>query len=85
MRHNTLYLQILDRPAALERILRVTRHRGFSVSRMHVAPSRIGHQMDIRLSVTGPRALNILFSQLKKLNDVTAISQDDCPAGDDES
>jgi acetolactate synthase II small subunit len=83
MMHNTLYLQVFDRPAALERILRVTRHRGFSVSRMTLSPSRTRNRLDITLSVRGPRPLQSLFLQLKKLSDVADISDEGSPDAHD--
>jgi acetolactate synthase II small subunit len=83
MTHNKLYLQVFDRPAALERILRVTRHRGFSVTRMTLTPSRTRDIMDITLSVQGPRPLQTLFLQLKKLSDVADISDEGSPDAHD--
>jgi acetolactate synthase II small subunit len=82
MTHNRLYLRVFDRPAALERILRVTRHRGFGIRRMSVAPSRTGDRMEISLSVRGSRPLHTLFHQLKKLSDVADISESGPPDAD---
>jgi acetolactate synthase II small subunit len=83
MTYNELFLQVFDRPAALERILRVIRHRGFSVSRMTVVPSGVSDRMDVRLSLQGPRPLPTVFQQLKKLSDVADISEKASPDAHD--
>jgi len=66
-----LVLTLEQRPEVLERVLRVTRHRGFRVCDM-----RMSQQEDQRLlldmAVDSDKAIELLSRQLDKLIDVTA-------------
>ena len=67
---HALEITVQQRPEVLERVLRVTRHRGFKITQMQV---RINDDasMGIDLWVEAERAIELLTTQLDKLIDVT--------------
>ena len=56
------------RPEVLERILRVVRHRGFTVTKMDM--QLIDDKVRLKFTVKSDRTLELLVSQLEKLPDV---------------
>mgnify|MGYP000513321228 FL=1 len=56
------------RPEVLERILRVVRHRGFTVTQMDM--QLIDDKVRLKFTVKSDRTLELLLSQLEKLPDV---------------
>ncbi len=56
------------RPEVLERILRVVRHRGFTVTQMDM--QLIDGKVRLKFTVKSDRTLELLVSQLEKLTDV---------------
>ena len=56
------------RPEVLERILRVIRHRGFTVTQMDM--QLIDDKVRLKFTVKSDRTLDLLMSQLEKLPDV---------------
>jgi len=68
---HTFNIKVANKPAALERLLRVTRHRGFALKSMNVTAS--DEQLMINLSVDSERPVHLLFNQLQKLYDVKNI------------
>lgn len=56
------------RPEVLERILRVVRHRGFTVTQMDM--QLIEDKVWLKFTVKSDRTLELLVSQLEKLPDV---------------
>ena len=56
------------RPEVLERILRVIRHRGFTVTQMEM--QLIDDKVRLKFTVKSDRTLDLLVSQLEKLPDV---------------
>ena len=56
------------RPEVLERILRVIRHRGFTVTQMDM--QLIEGKVRLKFTVKSDRTLDLLVSQLEKLPDV---------------
>nr|WP_311463195.1 acetolactate synthase 2 small subunit [uncultured Aggregatibacter sp.] len=56
------------RPEVLERILRVVRHRGFTVTQMDM--QLIDGKVRLKFTVKSDRTLELLVSQLEKLPDV---------------
>lgn len=67
---HTLELELHQRPEVLERVLRVTRHRGFKVTMMNMR-SGPNNQSHLDLEVDSDRAIELLSNQLTKLVDVT--------------
>lgn len=59
------------RPEVLERILRVVRHRGFTVTNMDM--QLIDDKVRLKFTVKSDRTLDLLVSQLEKLPDVMEI------------
>lgn len=59
------------RPEVLERILRVIRHRGFTVTQMNM--QLIDDKVRLKFTVKSERTLELLVSQLEKLPDVIEI------------
>ena len=56
------------RPEVLERILRVIRHRGFTMTQMDM--QLIDDKVRLKFTVKSDRTLELLLSQLEKLPDV---------------
>ena len=56
------------RPEVLERIIRVVRHRGFTVTQMDM--QLIDDKVRLKFTVKSDRTLELLVSQLEKLPDV---------------
>ena len=56
------------RPEVLERILRIARHRGFTVTQMDM--QLIDDKVRLKFTVKSDRTLDLLMSQLEKLPDV---------------
>ena len=59
------------RPEVLERILRVVRHRGFTVTQMDM--QLIDGKVRLKFTVKSDRTLELLVSQLEKIYDVVEI------------
>ena len=62
------------RPEVLERILRVVRHRGFTVTQMDMR--LIDDKVRLKFTVKSDRTLDLLVSQLEKLPDVLEINSE---------
>ena len=60
------------RHEVLERILRVIRHRGFTVTQMDM--QLIDDKVRLKFTVKSDRTLDLLVSQLEKLPDVVEIN-----------
>ena len=61
------------RPEVLERILRVVRHRGFTVTQMEM--QLIDDKVRLKFTVKSDRTLDLLVSQLEKIYDVVEIKK----------
>ncbi|OBY50498.1 MULTISPECIES: acetolactate synthase 2 small subunit [Aggregatibacter] len=59
------------RPEVLERVLRVIRHRGFTVTQMDM--QLIDDKVRLKFTVKSDRTLDLLVSQLEKIYDVVEI------------
>ena len=59
------------RPEVLERILRIARHRGFTVTQMDM--QLINDKVRLKFTVKSDRTLDLLVSQLEKIYDVVEI------------
>ena len=73
MNEYKLELVARHRPEVLERILRVARHRGFTVTTMEM--TLIGTQVRLKITVKSDRTLDLLVSQLEKLPDIFNIDR----------
>mgnify|MGYP000846541790 FL=1 len=61
------------RPEVLERILRVVRHRGFTVTQMDM--QLINDKVRLKFTVKSDRTLDLLVSQLEKIYDVVEMKE----------
>ena len=71
MNQYTFDLIAQHRPEVLERVLRVIRLRGFTVTNMDMA--LIETQVQLKITVKSDRTLDLLVNQLAKLPDVLEI------------
>ncbi|MFO6425184.1 acetolactate synthase 2 small subunit [Motilimonas sp. KMU-193] len=61
-------------PELLERVLRVMRHRGFSVQNMQMELDPELQQVQLQVAVASERAIVLLTNQLAKLIGVTDVA-----------
>ena len=71
MNHYTFELTAQHRPEILERVLRVIRLRGFTVTNMDMA--LVDTQVQLKITVKSDRTFDLLVNQLAKLPDVMEI------------
>ena len=71
MNQYTFDLIAQHRPEVLERVLRVIRLRGFTVTNMDMA--LVDTQVRLKITVKSDRTLDLLVNQLAKLPDVLEI------------
>ena len=65
-----VHLQTEARPASLERLLRVIRHRQFEVRTLNMEESADRRRLTVQVTVKSERPIDQLRNQLMKLNDV---------------
>ena len=73
MNQHTLRITAHNQPTVLERLLQVTRYRGFSVTGMTMFPSNDTSLLDIELSVSSEHSIDHLNHQLAKLFDINDV------------
>ena len=71
MNQYTFDLITQHRPEVLERVLRVIRLRGFTVTNMDMA--LVDTQVQLKITVKSDRTFDLLVNQLAKLPDVIEI------------
>ena len=71
MNQYTFELTAQHRPEVIERILRVIRLRGFTVTNMEMA--LVETKVQIKITVKSDRTFDLLVNQLAKLPDVIEI------------
>ena len=71
MNQYTFELTVQHRPEVLERVLRVIRLRGFTVTNMNMA--LVETQVQLKITVKSDRTFDLLVNQLAKLPDVIEI------------
>ena len=71
MNQYTFDLITQHRPEVLERVLRVIRLRGFTVTNMNMA--LVETQVQLKITVKSDRTFDLLVNQLGKLPDVMEI------------
>ena len=72
MNQYTFELTAQHRPEVLERVLRVIRLRGFTVTNMDMA--LVDTQVQLKITVKSDRTLDLLVNQLVKLPDVLIVN-----------
>ena len=70
MKHN-LSIEVKQQSIALERFLRVTRHRGFSLLSMNIESNDENYV--VNMAVDSARPIYLLTQQLKKLVEVSQV------------
>ncbi|WP_298445595.1 acetolactate synthase 2 small subunit [uncultured Ferrimonas sp.] len=68
MKQHTLYIEMNPSSEVMERVLRVTRHRGFAVATLQLNQSQQGSHLQV--TVNSDRPIDQLTRQLDKLIDV---------------
>ena len=71
MNQYTFELTVQHRPEVLERVLRVIRLRGFTVTNMEMA--LVETQVPLKITVKSDRTFDLLVNQLANLPDVIEI------------
>ncbi|WP_108652684.1 acetolactate synthase 2 small subunit [Dongshaea marina] len=80
MNHHTLTIQANHRPETLERLLRITRHRGFKIESLNMEQDQQNGQLCIEVSVCSERPLKSLEGQIAKLWDVIRVEESNSPS-----
>ncbi len=70
MKHQ-LKLEVKNQSVAVERFLRVVRHRGFSLLNLHLEPN--DDKYFVNMTVDSNRPVYLLTQQLEKLLDVVQV------------
>ncbi len=61
-------------PELLERLLRICRHRGFSVQNINAETTENEQSLDVSLTVCSDRPISLLSKQLEKQFGVTQVA-----------
>ncbi len=69
-----LIIQGHNSPDLLERLLRVVRHRGFSVQNLNVETSENEQDLHLTLTVSSDRDISLLTKQLEKIFGITKVA-----------
>ncbi|SUC04960.1 acetolactate synthase isozyme II small subunit [Proteus mirabilis] len=72
MNQHNITIEVRFCPEILERILRVIRHRGFHICSMNMNITESNY-INLALTVSSQRPVDLLCSQLTKLADVAGI------------
>ncbi len=84
MQRYLLDIKADDKPVLLERVLRVTRHRGFVIKQVAATQNHASKIASVEIIVDSDRPITTLTNQIEKLWDVrtvevTAIRNDELP------
>ena len=82
MTNHTIEITADNQPTVLERLLQVTRYRGFVVTNFTVSTAAEDNQLDIKLTVNDPKGvaaipeagIQRLYNQLNKLFDIKQVN-----------
>jgi len=69
-----LIIQANNSPELLERLLRITRHRGFSIQNLNAETTENEHSLHITLTVSSERPISLLSKQLEKVYGVIQVA-----------
>jgi len=73
MTNHTLRITADNQPTVMEKLLQVTRYRGFIVTGMTMIPDTEQSKLTIELSVQSKNSIEHLQYQLHKLIDINAV------------
>lgn len=62
-----------DKPVLLERVLRVTRHRGFVIKQVAATQNHESHVASVEIIVDSDRPISFLTNQIEKLWDIYSV------------
>ena len=71
--NHTLNITATNTPAVVERLLQVTRYRGYQLTGLEMKPRSDSRSVVIRLSVSSDKPIHLLTSQLHKLYDIQQL------------
>ena len=77
--NHVLTIQTKNQPVVLERLLQVTRYRGFEVAGMEMKPMADFSGLLVTLSIVSDKPISLLTNQLNKLYDIEYL---DCVASE---
>lgn len=70
-----------DKPVLLERVLRVIRHRGFTIKQVSATQNHKSGIASIEIIVDSNRPIITLINQIEKLWDITTVNVISLPSG----
>ncbi len=73
MQRYILEIEATDKPVLLERVLRVIRHRGFTIKQVLATQNQESGIAAIEIIVESDRPISLLTNQIEKLWDITAV------------
>ncbi|GLX78404.1 acetolactate synthase [Thalassotalea insulae] len=76
MNNYQLIIHVDDKQVVLERILQVTRYRGFLINGIEAKVNTGTHIGTINLQVSSERPIELLVDQINKLIDIKDVSVD---------
>ena len=71
--NHVLNITANNTPAVVERLLQVTRYRGYQLAGLQLTPREDARSLAITLEVSGDKPIQLLTSQLHKLYDVLQL------------
>jgi acetolactate synthase II small subunit len=74
MSNHVLTIQTKNQPVVLERLLQVTRYRGFEVAGMEMKPMADFSGLLVTLSIVSDKPISLLTNQLNKLYDIEFLA-----------
>jgi acetolactate synthase II small subunit len=76
MNRYQLTIKVDDKQVVLERILQVTRYRGFLINGINAVVNTANNVGTIGLSVSSDRPISLLVDQINKLIDIKSVKVD---------
>ena len=73
MAQHCLTIRTRNEPVVLERLLQVTRYRGFELTAMDMRPVAEFGSMLITLNISSDKPISLLTNQLNKLYDIQTL------------
>ena len=71
--NHVLNITASNTPAVVERLLQVTRYRGYQLTGLQMTPRADSRSVTIKLSVSGDKPIQLLTNQLNKLYDIQQL------------
>lgn len=71
--NHVLNITATNTPAVVERLLQVTRYRGYELAGLQLTPRSDSKSLSITLTVSSDKPIHLLTSQLHKLYDIQQL------------